>query len=295
MNEKPAWLGMGLVVLSAICFAANSSSSVVAYGGGATPLSVVTFRVAFTAVVLYALLKGSGALDSVPTRDRAMGLGLGVFYAGFSYCLVEAFDRLPVALAILTFYIYPILIGITAYAIGRDRLNWALVAGLVVAFGGLALALDVTGGTLDTSGMLFAVAGAVSFTVVAIVSTPMIARHGDARPVVLDMHLTCVVLFVAISVIIGDYPLPTTTRAWIGFAVVPLFYTVATVSFFVAMGIIGPVRTGLVMNLEPIAAMVFGYVILSQALTPVQLVGAALVIAAVTAVKWDTGRQETGA
>ncbi len=97
------------------------------------------------------------------------------------------------------------------------------------------------------------------------------------------------------SLIVWEFPLPTTTRTLIAFVAVPVFYTVAAVSFFAAVARIGTVRTGLVMNLEPIAAMIFGFAILSQILTPIQVAGATLVIAAATAVKWDSGRLQTGA
>ncbi len=41
------------------------------------------------------------------------------------------------------------------------------------------------------------------------------------------------------------------------------------------------------MNLEPVLSIIFGFLILGQVLTPIQLGGAAIVIAAVIAVKMD--------
>ena len=40
------------------------------------------------------------------------------------------------------------------------------------------------------------------------------------------------------------------------------------------------------MNLEPIASIALGFILLGQVLSPQQLLGAAVVIGAVTAVKW---------
>ena len=51
-------------------------------------------------------------------------------------------------------------------------------------------------------------------------------------------------------------------------------------AFFTATQIIGSVRTSLLMNFEAVSAILLGYLILGQALTPMQLVGAAIVIAA---------------
>ena len=51
-------------------------------------------------------------------------------------------------------------------------------------------------------------------------------------------------------------------------------------AFFTATQIIGPVRTSLLMNFEAVSAIVLGYLVLGQTLTPPQLAGAAIVIAA---------------
>ncbi len=291
MYDKRLRFGLFLVALSALSYAANSTSSVVAYGGGASPLSLVTFRNAFAVIALYAYLRAVGVPITMAPRDRTVSLALGILLAGYSYCLVEAFDRLPVALAVITFYLYPIFIGVTAYAIGLDRLSWALGSGLVVAFIGLAFALGVTGGGLDPVGIVLAATAAASFSALAIIAAPIIARCGDPRPLVLYTHVTGTVIMIAATLVVWEYPLPTTARSVVAFFIVPLFYTVASVAFFAAMAIIGTVRTGLVMNLEPLAAIVLGFAVLDQVLSPVQLFGAALVIVAVSAVKWESGRR----
>ena len=100
MNDNRPWLGLVFVVLSATSYAANSTSSVVAYSGGATPLSMVSFRVTFTVIALYALLRLTSVSLVMVRRDRNISLALGFLLAVYSYCLMEAFDRLPVALTL---------------------------------------------------------------------------------------------------------------------------------------------------------------------------------------------------
>ena len=76
------------------------------------------------------------------------------------------------------------------------------------------------------------------------------------------------------------------------FAFVPLFYCIAVIGVFYAIGSIGSVRMSLIMNLEPVAAIVFGFVLLGQHLDGPQLLGAALVIGAVVAVRWIPAQRE---
>ena len=293
MTNKRFWVGVALVVLSAVSFAANSTSAVVSYHAGATPMSVITFRLILTIAGLYAFLRLTGVPIRLPPRARNLSLALGIGLGAQSYLLFAAIEILPVALGILTFYLYPLMIGIGAAATGQERLNRGLVIALVIAFAGLALALDVTGGGLDTTGIVFAALSAASFAVVAVACTPLIHAHGDSRPITLHMHVTAAAGFVVISLIAGDFPLPATTTGWAAFVAVPVFYTVAITAFFAAVAIIGSVRTSLIMNIEPLTSIVFGFVILGQALTPIQLAGAALVLGAIMAVRFEGGRRAT--
>lgn len=63
------------------------------------------------------------------------------------------------------------------------------------------------------------------------------------------------------------------------------FYCVAIVSMFTAVKWIGPVKTSLMMCVEPLVAISFAIVLLGERLTMQQLIGAALVIVAVVAVQ----------
>ena len=45
------------------------------------------------------------------------------------------------------------------------------------------------------------------------------------------------------------------------------------------------------MNLEPVASIVFGFLLLSQVLSPMQILGAAIVIAAITVPKLEAVRR----
>ncbi len=71
----------------------------------------------------------------------------------------------------------------------------------------------------------------------------------------------------------------------------PCSYTIAVATFFAGIAWVGGVRASLVMNLEPIASIALGFILLGQSLSERQLLGAAIVIMAVTAVKWLSGKK----
>ncbi len=65
------------------------------------------------------------------------------------------------------------------YVMTRPGLSRALIVGLIAAFVGLAVALDVTAESLDTLGTALAATAAATFTAVAIIAAPIVKRHGD--------------------------------------------------------------------------------------------------------------------
>jgi drug/metabolite transporter (DMT)-like permease len=287
LSQTRPVLGMILAIVAALSFAAGSSSAVIAYQAGASPLSVITTRIVFTIFALWLFIRLTGGRTSLGRRDRNVSLALGLLLGVQAYTLYEAIKMLPVALAILTFYLYPLLIALSVHFMGRERVSPMLALSLVGAFVGLALALDVGGGGLGATGIILAAISAATFTVIAVTTQPMIARTGDSRPITLHMHYSSLAAFIVIDLALGEYDLPSGAAGWAAYAAVPVLYAIATTSFFIAMGHIGPVRTSLTMNLEPILSIVFGFVLLGQVLTPIQLVGSAIVIAAVVAVKLD--------
>lgn len=292
MNERSPVIGYILVIIAALAFAGNNAFAVLSYDGGTTPLTLITIRMIFTLIALTVLMKIAGRAIPLPRHERNAAFGLGLLNATMAFCLMSAFDHIAVGLAVLIFYLYPVFTGLGAWLTRQETLNKGILVGLVGSFAGLALALGNIGATASLLGMALAAAAALLMTGVILLSARVL-KTDNARSVTLHMHISGALMFVVISVIAGDFSLPQTDRGWVGFIAVPVFYTIAVASFFAGIAWLGGVRTSLVMNLEPIASIALGFILLGQVLTERQLLGAALVIAAVTAVKWLSGKKAT--
>ena len=288
---SPAVAGYAIVITSAVAFACNNAFAVLAFNGGATPLTTVTVRNVIALAVLALLLKASRGRIALPRRERWTAMGIGVLTGGVAFCLMSAFDLIAVGLAVLIFYLYPIITGLGAWATGQEKLGRGLIAGLVGGFAGLALALEFAGAGDSGPGLALAAAAAIFMATVVLVSARVL-DSGNSRAVTVHMHISASVIFIALSLATGEFALPKTAQTaqgWTGFLAVSLFYTIAVACFFAAISRIGGVRASLVMNLEPVATIALGFVLLGQVLTARQLLGAAVVLAAVTAVKWFDG------
>lgn len=291
MNDRSPVIGYIIVIIAALAFAGNNAFAVLSYEGGTTPLTLITVRNIFTLIALAVLMKIAGRAIPLPRRERNAALGLGVLNATMAFCLMSAFDHIAVGLAVLIFYLYPVFTGLGAWLMRQETLNRGILIGLIGSFAGLALALGDTGATASTLGMVLAGGAALLMTGVILLSARVL-QTDNARSVTLHMHISGGLMFVVISIIAGDFSLPDNTRGWVGLVAVPVFYTIAVATFFAGIAWIGGVRTSLVMNLEPVASIALGFILLGQVLSERQLVGAAIVIAAVTAVKWLSGKKK---
>ena len=290
MGAPSLFVGYIIVVIAALGFAANNAFAVLSYEGGTTPLTLITIRMVLALIALTILMNISGRPILLARPERNTALGLGLLNAAMAYCLMAAFDHIAVGLAILIFYLYPVLTALGAWLMRQETLNRGIVAGLIGSFAGLGLALGDTDSTASIVGMALAGAAALLMTAVILLSA-RILKTDNVRAVTVHMHISGAACFVAISLFAGDFSLPQTDSGWVGLVAVPVFYTIAVTTFFAGIAFIGGVRTSLVMNLEPVASIALGFILLGQVLSGYQLLGAAIVIAAVTAVKWLSGNK----
>ena len=273
-------LGIILSLASAASFATNSTLASIAYNHGATPLSVATFRTVLALVILFSILRIFGVPTRLPSHQRWQALGLGILLAVYSFSLLAAVARIPVALAVLTFYLYPLFTAIGAWATGQERMTLSLGAALAAAFVGLALALNIGGGELDSIGVGLAVAAAVFNTVLILLNRRLVGDT-DSRPISLHMLFSAAIGLLLVNAVAGSFPLPDTTEGIAAFIGVGLFYSFSIIAFFSAISMIGPIHTGIFMNFEPITSVFLGVVVLSQVLMPLQFLGATIVVGAI--------------
>ncbi len=276
--------GVALAIAAAVGFAANTTLARIAYDSGSNVLTVLTVRTTLSGIVVLVLLTLSRGPLKLPLRKRLAAFGIGLVLALYSFGMLSAIKFIPVALAVLIFYTFPLLTTVYLWLTGRERINWRSGAAVITAFIGLMLALDIGGAALDLRGVAFATLAALGITAVVILNNRLVGG-GDSRPVTLHMMASAAIVCFLITLALGEFALPAGAPGWWSFIGGPLFYAVAIIAFFIAISKLGPFRTTLTMNLEPVSSMIFGFALLGQVLTGRQMFGAGLVIAAVLTVQ----------
>jgi drug/metabolite transporter (DMT)-like permease len=253
--------------------------SALAIGAGSNPLTVVTVRTAETVVLLFAWLRFAGVPLALPRRDAGRVVLIAIPLTLNNYMLNAAFGLIPVPLAVLIFYLWPAISTVASWILGRDRFRARTAAGLLLAFAGVALALNVEFSAAQYEGVWFAAGASVTWSIAFILMGEFFGGR-DTRPATFYTTVIALTVFVLFCLVTRNVRLPQTDAGWTALATVGFFYSFALIGLFAATASLGPMRAGFYMNFEPVAAVLLSALILGQTLAPVQLAGAALVICA---------------
>jgi drug/metabolite transporter (DMT)-like permease len=269
----------GPVLFGASSFACADMLSKVAFRAGGDPLTVSTLRGVIGVGVLFGWMQLAQLPSLIPSRERMVALALGVILAANIYLVFKAIEAIEVATAILTYFIYPLLTGIAAAIVGLEKLSWKGLLAALIAFLGLAMMLGAHPAGLVLTGVA---AAAACCRVVLLLVTRAVMRGTD--PVVMTFYsmVSSTVLFVVMSAISLHWQPPLTSAGWVAVIGLSVFVNTGIVGVFASTVRIGPFRTALFMNLEPLLAAIGSTILLGEPITPVQALGGAVMIAALT-------------
>jgi drug/metabolite transporter (DMT)-like permease len=250
-------------------------------GSGCDVLTMLSFRsvvgLAFITLWLYA-----GPKPPTDARIRWISLGVGVLFAGLIFCLFKAIEANDVPTAVLTYFAYPLLTGLVASATGLERLRWQGVACALAAFVGLAIMIGAHPAGLALAGVAYALGAACCRTGVLIVTRAFLVG-ADARLTTWYSVVAQLAIFVVVSLVTQTWKPPQSDGGWASLVALSLATTAGILFVFVSTIRIGPFRTALIMNLEPLTAMVLSALALGEVITPWQAAGSGIMLAALIA------------
>lgn len=251
----------------------------VAYADGADVLTVLAVRFAVAGVCMLALAVARGAqLPRGRTLAALMALG-GVGYVAQALAYFSALTMASAGLVALLLYVYPAIVTVAAALIFGERLTPLKVAALVVALTGTALTLGDIGGGRPL-GIVLALAAAVAYATYILVSSRVVPRAGAIPAATVVMLAAAAVLGTAVA--IAGPSVPQTLQGWGAIGGLALVSTVvAMVTFFAGLQRIGPADASTVSTVEPVVTVALAALVLHESLSVVQLIGGALIVAAV--------------
>lgn len=302
--QRATAVGFTLVLLSAFFFAVVGPIAKVLYEIGWTPGSVVLIRLAGSALLLlpFALVSLRGKWGTVRRHWKTITLYGLVSMAGVQGFYFLAVEHLSVAVAILLEMMgAPIIIVFWLWARTGRRPHPITALGVVVSLVGVISVLNLRGASLSWVGVAAALAAAACFAGYFLLSADGAIRLSPVALVGLGLGVGTVAVAVAAATqlmparfVAANVTFAGAEVSWaLPAALLVIGTVVAYVLGIVGIRLVGP-TVGSFTNLsEVLFAVLAAWIILGEALAPVQLVGGAIVIAGIMLVKWGEVRAST--
>jgi DME family drug/metabolite transporter len=260
-----------------------------AYQEGVTPPAFSALRAAIGAGILGALVltrrQPSIRLSSLAPRERNL-LALAVVVNGvMNLVLFFAFGAMTVALVMVIFYTYPVLVAAGSVALGRERLTQARVAALAFSGVGLALVLGSQVGPeahATVAGLVLAGIAAVCHAAYLIVVRDGFSRVPSVQATSLVLAGGLVISGSAALIMSGSGAVGAWVQSPVAWAAILCAGTfgAALPKVWVISGVrvIGSTRAAVLMLMEPVVAVVVAAVALGQGMTVLELLGGAAIL-----------------
>ena len=304
-TPTPVSRGTVLIVLASVCFGTSGPLVKPTMDAGLSPQQVASFRIAAAAVLLLAFVAVTRpALLKVRRADLPLLVGYGlVGVAAVQLLYFAAVSRIPIGVAMLLEFTAPVLVALWVRFVRRVVLPARMWAGTALALLGLAMVAEVWQGLrLDALGLLFGIGAALGAAAYFLVGEHAVGTIAPLGLVTWGM----VVGAVGTAVLAPPWSLPgevlvadATFGGW-DVPVWTLLVTCAVVSTAMAYLLsisalrLLPANVVSVLALcEPIVATALAWLMLGQALTIVQVIGAVVLLAGATVVQLASRRQVT--
>jgi drug/metabolite transporter (DMT)-like permease len=296
----PRRTAVAILLTLGTLFAANHVAARLAFDDQAGLLLAIVCRSGLTLLALAGFV-----LWRQPRLRLASGLVkwqivLGLLIALQSLCLYSAVARIPVALALLIGNTFPILLALLTWALGGSRptRRACLLMGLILC--GLILVLDLPA-WLSASGPMtpawkagigFAFMSACVFACALWITEHRLSTlPGAVRSLYTILIVFCGMLVAgAAGVLPGGMNPPASDLGWAALATLSVLYATAFTILFVFVPRLDMARNAPVMNIEPVASLLFGWLLLDQIFGGLQLLGGAVVLGGIVLLAYSKRR-----
>lgn len=284
-----AFKGTLFTVIAGIAWGLSGTSGqyLMAHGISALVLTNIRLIVAGLLLVLLSYIKSKEQFLAF-LRDKSSLFSLllfslfGLFLNQLAY--LSAIQETNAGTATVLQYVCPV--GILAFTCIKDKVapTIAEIISMILAIGGTFLI--ATHGQLDQlsmtpAGLFWGLFSALTYALYIILPIKLIQKWGSILLIGVGMTISGFVA-VPFTGIIGA-SIPMSFDIFLAFAGIILIGTVfAYTAFLKGASMVGPVKSSLLASIEPISAVFFAFMIMGDIFYPVDFLGMAMILLAVT-------------
>lgn len=256
-----------------------------------SPLTLVTVRLVFGALGLLLLVPFRPAImNGWHTRLWAFAV-VTVFNAIIPYLAISwGEEHITSGMAAILNATTPLVIVIISqWWPGGERLTWTRIGGVLIGFLGVGIligptAIATSGSTLYVLGVLAALIGAVSYAFGGLFAHQLLSGLPPLQPAIGQIGIGALMLTPIAGIVLAVQPPAHLPSIWAIASALALALggtTIAYICYYWLIDHVGPTRTLIVTYLLPCMALVYGALLLHESIGINSIGGLALVLAGI--------------
>ena len=274
-RQNGAGLSYGMYILAMLIFGTNGYLVAHLSLQGS---QIVLVRTLVGGLLLTAIVLLRGGFDREAVRAEWRDLLFGGVALGLNWvALFTAYRLLNVSLATLIYYAGPMLVLLFSPLLFRESLTPQKIAAVAIVAAGLfCITGSITSAGMSLTGLLAAVLSAL-FYASLIIFNKRIVKTGGMQTAALELDVAFVVVLIYVLLTAG---IPHPLKADIPYLLVlGLVNTgIAYMLYFTGLQKLPGQSVALISYVDPVSALVFSALLLHETMTPLQVLGAVLII-----------------
>jgi drug/metabolite transporter, DME family len=253
---------------------------------GLSPMEIVTIRV--VSASLFLLLIGvvkNRRLLKIRAKDLYLFIGTGIIsIVFFNWCYFAAMNMLSISTAVVLLYTSPVFVMLFSSLFFKESISLIKVILLCFTLAGSVLivgagGLDVSSG--DGIGYVIGIGAGIGYALYSIFGKQALKRY-ETYTITAYTFITASVFLLPITEIWNKTEIILLPRTMLLILGLGLFSTVIAYLLYTwGLGKMEGSRAAVIANVEPVTAMLLGFLLYGEKLSPLQLAGALLIIGAV--------------
>ncbi|MBS7804861.1 DMT family transporter [Rhizobiales bacterium TNE-4] len=280
MRHSLSVAGVAMALGGAFFYGFNISFAALAAQDGVSGPVLVAYRIVtmmVLAIAAHALLRTA---FHIPKGDRAGVILIGLTSIGVGVGYLSAVAFIPVTVAAVIFYTFPILIVIATPFIDKRPLTPTMLFVTILAFTGVVMVVGPAIDALDWRGIVLAFVASISAAIQFFAGTR--CRNTSLQSKILGVQIVALPFTLMIAMVAGGMKPPSVLlNSPLAVGLTIGGFMLGFLFQMLALNRIPASAAGLAFCAEPVVAAITSVLVLNERLGPLQYAGGALVIAAI--------------
>ena len=276
-------LGIGFALAAGVFFGIIGPVTKTAYNLGAGVGLAIFLRYIVALLIVAPLIPYQKDLIKTYRENFTHFLLITIASIMLTTGLLISVTYINVSLTIIIFCTYPIIVLTISIFITKEKIQNIIKILFVTTFFGLFLALSPSSESLKVQGIIFALIASLGASIMIVTNQTMSQKNISPIQINIFINFFNTIFFFIILSIFFKIDIDVSVNTFLILLIPSFSYAIALFLQLLAIPRIGQTNTALFLYLEPITGIFGAVLILNEQLSPMQLLGTAIVLVSLAA------------